>query len=219
MAGPGGGTPQQPANVYQQSAGAYQGALGGTAAAMGGPNIAAFQNPYTQQVVGTSLGALNRARQMGINDIGAQARQAGAFGGSRHGVAEAETNRAFMDQAGQMASNLNMQGFNTALGAAQNQQNTMLQGAGQLGNLANLGFGFGQQIGQTQGAQGAQQQALQQALIDAAKAQYGGYTSSPQMSLSGPLAAVGGIPGGGGQTQKTTQSPGLFNIFGALLGL
>lgn len=219
MAGPGGGTPQQPANVYQQSAGAYQGALGGTAAAMGGPNIAAFQNPYTQQVVGTSLDALNRARQMGINDIGAQARQAGAFGGSRHGVAEAETNRAFLDQAGQMASNLNMQGFNTALGAAQNQQNTMLQGAGQLGNLANLGFGFGQQIGQTQGAQGAQQQALQQALIDAAKAQYGGYTGAPQASLSGPLAAVGGIPQGGGSTQKTSQSPGLFNIFGALLGL
>ena len=216
----GAGNPQQAAqpNVYGQSAGAYQGALGATGAAMAGPQIGRFMNPYTQMVTNTALGDLERQRQMQMNTLGAQAQTAGAFGGSRHGVAEALTNEAFARQGAQTFGNLQQQGFNTALGAAQNQQNTLLQGGSQLGNLANLGFGFGNQITQQQSQQGALQQALQQQLINAAQRQYAGFTGAPEQSLQLPLAALGSA-NMGQRTETTQQNPGLFGILGALSSL
>lgn len=208
----GAGNPQQAAqpNVYGQSAGAYQGALGATGAAMAGPQIGRFMNPYTQMVTGNTLQDLERQRQMQTNTLGAQAQAAGAFGGSRHGVAEALTNEAFARQGAQTFGNLQQQGFNTALGAAQNQQNLMMRGGSQLGNLANLGFGFGQQIGQQQMQQGALQQALQQRLIDAAQAQYSGFTGAPEASLQLPMAALGAA-NMGQKSETITQKPGLFD--------
>ena len=202
-------TPTAP-NVYEQSAGAYNAALGGTQQAMAGPNIGQFMNPYTSMVTGRTLSDLERQRQMAVNTTGQQATQAGAFGGSRHGVAEALTNEGFARQGANTLANLQQQGFNTALGAAQNQQNIGLQGASQLGNLANLGFGFGQQIGQQQAAQGAQQQALMQNLINAGKGQYTGFTGSPTTALQLPMAALG-ASNMGQQTQTTSSQPGLFD--------
>jgi hypothetical protein len=202
-------TAAQP-NVYQQSAGAYNQALGGTQQAMAGPNIGAFMNPYTSMVTGRTLSDLERQRQMAVNTTGQQATQAGAFGGSRHGVAEALTNEGFARQGANTLANLQQQGFNTALGAAQNQQNIGLQGAAQMGNLANLGFGFGTQIGQQQATQGAQQQMLNQALIDAAKGQFGGFTGAPQKALQNTMAALGASQTGQ-QTQTTSSQPGLFD--------
>lgn len=209
---PTGGTTATP-NVYNQAAGAYQGALGGTAgAAMGqGPNIDQFMNPYTSAVTGRALSDLERQRQMAINTTGAQATQAGAFGGSRHGVAEALTNEAFANQGANTFTNLQQQGFNTALGAAQQQQQMQLGAANQLGNLAQMGYGFGQGVTQQQQAYGTQQQALQQALIDAAKAQYAGFTGAPQQSLALPLAALGASTPAAGSTTTNSQSPGLFS--------
>lgn len=204
-------TAQPGQNVFNQSANAYTGALQGTQGVMqGGPNIGAFMNPFTEGVVNTSMDALNRARQMTANDIGAQAGAAGAYGGSRHGVAEAESNRNFYDVAGQTASNLYNTGFNTALGAAQGQQGMQLQAAGQLGNLSNLGFGYGTQLTNAQNTMGGQQQQMLQALIDAAKGQYGGFTGAPNAGLSSVLAALGAMPGGQGTTTQTSK-PGLFD--------
>jgi hypothetical protein len=75
--------------------------------------------------------------------------------------------------------------------------------------LAQTGFGFGQAINQQQMQQGALQQALQQQIIDAAKAQYAGFTGAPQTALGFPLQALGVAP----VPQTTTQSkqPGLFD--------
>lgn len=229
MAGPGNPsmtttpTAQPGQSVFNQSAGAYTGALQGTQGVMQGmPNVNAFLNPFTENVVNTSMDALNRSRQMTMQDLNAQAVGAKAFGGSRHGIAQAETNRNFFDQAGQLAGNLYNTGFNTALGAAQQQQQTQLGAAGQMGTLANLGFGFGTQLNQQQAQQGALQQAMMQSLIDAAKGQYGGFTGAPAQSLQLPLAALGAA-NMGQQTQTTSRKPGLFDyltagatIFGGL---
>jgi len=201
-------TPQQN-GVYGQSAGAYNAALGGTAAAAAGPNIGAFMNPYTSQVTGNTLDSLERQRQMATNTMGAQATQAGAFGGSRHGVADSLTNEAFARQGADTFGQLQQQGFNTALGGAQNQQNIGLQAAGQMGNLSNMGFGFGQQIGQQQAQQGQQQQALMQGLMDAGRQQYAGFAGAPERALNLPLQALGGAQFGKSETQ--TKKPGLFD--------
>lgn len=205
-------------NIFEQSAAAYGQALQGTQGAMGQPNIGAFMNPYTQNVTNNALADLERQRQMAGNTMGAQATAAGAFGGSRHGVADALTNEAFAQQGANLFGNLQQQGFNTALGAAQTQQGMQMTGAGQLGNLSNLGFGMGRQINQDQLSQGSMQQGVMQALIDAARGQFSGFAGAPEQSLALPLAALG-ASNMGQNTQTTTQQPGLLNYLSLGLGL
>lgn len=201
--------PQGNFNVNQAAAGGLQQAMQGTQRAMAGPNIGQFMNPYTSMVTGQTLSDLERQRQMAVNTTGAQATQAGAFGGSRHGVAEARTNEGFARQGAQTFGNLQQQGFNTALGAAQAQQGLQMGGAAQLGQLGQQAFNTGQAISQQQQQQGLMQQGLQQALIDAARGQYAGFTGAPTQSLALPLAALGATP----NQSTTTQSkqPGLFD--------
>jgi len=192
-------------NVYTTASNLYN-------QAAAGPNINQFFNPYTSAVTDTTMQGLERQRQMQLNDIGAQATRAGAFGGSRHGVAEALTNQGFAEQGANTFANLNQQGFNTALNAAQNQQNIQ-------SNLAGQGFGFGNVIGAQQTAQGQAQQQTNQALIDAIKAQYGGFTGSPNAGLASLIAAISGQPNQYTQTQTTQNKPGLLNIIGGLAAL
>lgn len=201
--------PAQGFNVNQAAAGGLQQAFQGTQRAMQAPNIGQFMNPYTRQVTQNTLTDLERQRQMQMNTLGAQASGARAFGGSRHGVAEALTNEAFARQGAQAFGNLQQQGFNTALQAAQAQQGRQMAGAAQLGQLGQQAFGTGQAIQQQQAQQGLLQQGIQQALIDAAKQQYAGYTNAPAAALNAPLAALGVTP----VPQSTTNSmkPGLFN--------
>ena len=197
-----GPTAASPNNVYQQSANAYQGALSNTDPGSFGARTAANMNPYTQQVTNRSMADLERQRLMSMNNMGAAATQANAFGGSRHGVAEAETNRNFADIGANMYANQNMNNFNNA-------QNVSMQQGNNLANLSQQGFGYGQAIGNQQMQQGLLQQGLSQQVIDAAKQQWQGYTNAPAQSLSYPLAAIGGVPQP--QSQTSTQKPGLFD--------
>jgi len=184
-----------------------------------GPNIQAFENPYTQQVIDRTQQDIERQRQMATNTLGAQASQAGAFGGSRQGVAEAMTNEAFARQAADTLAQQRQQGFSTALGAAQQQQGLGLQASGQLADISNLGFGQAMDITQQQQQQGLAMQALNQQLIDAARQQYQGFVGSPEASL-GPVLQATGAANMGQQTQTTTaptmtttnsMQPGLFD--------
>ena len=81
-------------------------------------NLQGYQNPYTQQVVDTTLADLDRSRQMTLNRNADSAIGANAFGGSRQGVVEAETNRAFADQAARTAAGLRQSGFDRATSLA-----------------------------------------------------------------------------------------------------
>jgi len=192
--------PQGQFNVNQASAGALQQALQGTQRAIG--NTGLFTNYVTDQ----TLMDLERQRQMQQNQIGLQASRAGAYGGSRHGVAEALTNEAFARQGAQTFGGLQL-----------GQQQAQMQGAAQLGQLGQQAFQTGQTIQQQQAQQGLLQQGLQQALIDAARGQYAGYTGAPQAALGAPLAALGAAPVPQSTTQ--TQNPGLFSYLQFAAGL
>jgi hypothetical protein len=201
--------PQGDFNVNKAAAGGLQQAMQGTQRAMAGPNIGQFMNPYTNMVTGQTLDSLERQRQMQANTTGAQASAAGAFGGSRHGVADALTNEAFARQGAQTFGNLQQQGFNTALGAAQNQQQMMMGGAAQLGQLGNQAFNTGRTIQQDQMRQGLMQQVMQQSLIDAARGQYAGYTGAPAAGLQTQIGTMGATPVP--ETKTQTKTPGLFD--------
>lgn len=198
------------ANIYDQSAGAYNSALANTDPGAFGARTMANMNPYTQAVTDRTMGNIERQRQMAMNDVGAQATAAGAFGGSRHGVTEALTNEAYGRQFGDMAANLNMQGFNNA-------QNMAMQQGNNLAALAQQGFNMGNTISDRQMRDGMLMQGMNQQLIDAARGQYGGFTGAPGQSLSYPLAAISGVPHG--QTSTTENNPGLFNYLSLGLGL
>ena len=121
-----------PMNVTGASAGpaALSGATGYNAAQFGGitagpaaqaqaaqanmSGIGQYMNPYTQEVIDASMADLEKARQRAVGNIGQQATAAKAFGGSRHGVAEALTSGEYGTQAGQTIARLRQQGFDTA---------------------------------------------------------------------------------------------------------
>lgn len=113
--------------------------IGSVLSSMQGPNINQFLNPYQSYVTDE----IARQGQMAQNQLSAQAVNAGAFGGGREGVQQAELQRATQANIGQsMAS-----GFQQAAGLAAQQQ------------------GIQQAGGQLLGALGGQQQAMQQADI------------------------------------------------------
>ena len=209
--------PQPGFNVNQASAGALQGAIGGTQRAMQGPlQVGAYANPYTSAVIDRTQQDIERQRQMSMNTLGAQATAANAFGGSRQGVAEGVMAGEYGRMAGDMAAQQRQANYSQALQAAMADRQARLGAASQLGGLGQQAFGTGQTIQQNQLQQGLLQQGMQQALIDAAKGQYAGYTASPMQSLSAPLAALGAakVP----ETATETENQGLFGILQSAAG-
>ena len=134
-----------------------QAGIGSVLQAQAGPNISQFYNPYQSYV----LDEINRQAQMAQNQLSGQAVQAGAFGGGREGVQRAEQERARLGAVGQAQQ----QGFQTALGAAQNQQQIGLQAGQQLGQLGVQQQAMSQaDINQLMAGGGLQRQLTQQAL-------------------------------------------------------
>lgn len=232
-----------------------------TARQMANTDLSPYMNPYTQNVINTTVGTMNDQFSQQMNNLDAQASAAGAFGGSRHGVAMGEAQTGFNNQMASTVAGLNQSNFanaqqmagqdianrmqaqqfnigNTLQARSQNAANRLatnqtnaantlqarmanqqaalttqgnqLNAASQLGNLSNLGFGMGQQVQQMQNQAGTQQQQLQQALIDAARGQYGGFTGAPSQGLAAIMSAISGSPAPQSSTQSS--SPGLLGI-------
>jgi hypothetical protein len=80
-----------------------------------------YQNPWTDDVVNQGQQDIERARQMAVHQTGDAATAAGAFGGSRHGVAESLTNDDYARAAAAQSAQLRAQGFDTALSAARGE--------------------------------------------------------------------------------------------------
>jgi hypothetical protein len=184
--------------------------------------VSQYANPFQQNVIsGLKTNAMQNYNTM-ANQLGAEATRAGAFGGSRHGIAQgqmaADVQRDLNNQIGQ----LQYSGYNDAMSRAAADQQMRMGAASQLGNLSNLGFGMGQTINNSMIQQGAMQQALQQMAMDKAAAQYSGYQQSPYTALTALTSALGGTPYGGTTTTNTTgtqprQGNSLFDYMG--LGL
>ena len=77
-------------------------------------DLSSYINQYDNAVVDNTLSDLDRARQIQGQTIGANATAAGAFGGSRHALREAENNRNFYEQAADTSAQLRQSGFNNA---------------------------------------------------------------------------------------------------------
>ena len=149
-----------------------------------------YMNPYQQDVIDTTMGEMNRQYGLQQTGLGDQAIGAGAFGGDRHGIAQAEMARNQMDQSQNWLAGLNNQNFQQATQQGmfdignqfQNKQMGM-GGANQLGGLANMGFGMGAALQGMQRQAGMDQFNMQQALIDRQRQQWQDYQNQPYQNL------------------------------------
>lgn len=212
----------QPAFAYAQQmaaqAGGYQ-PQQVSAGQLSQTDLSPYMNPYTQNVLQTSLDTLNQQRLAGLNQASDAAIRARAFGGSRQAIQEAVVNAAAQQQAGQLAANLMSQNFAQAQAAAQSDiqrqmaaqqlnQAAGLQGAGlgltgaqTLGGLAGAGQqSFLQGAGSALAAQSAIQQQ-QQLELEAARQAYQEQQQFPLQQLQIPLQALGATPYGSTNTQ------------------
>lgn len=114
----------------------------GMGAMSGDPNAtASLMNPYMTNVIDATDAQWNNADQNSMNEVNARATAAGAFGGSRNGVATGvalgENNRNRMA----MKSGLLYGGFNDAMGRANNMAQMGAYGAGANANMGMGGVG------------------------------------------------------------------------------
>jgi hypothetical protein len=175
---------QAQANAYSQAnmgqslytLGQGVGALGGAGDMYDPSGVQKFMNPFQQQVIDKALEQINRQGQLSRQNLQGQATRAGAFGGSRQGVQDAELERALSEQRNSAIVSGLSQGYNQAATQAQ-QAFEQAQG---------------RKLAQAQGYQGIGglygQQALQQA-------QLGQGGAGLQGTLSGQLAGLSGMYG------------------------
>ncbi len=130
------------ASTLNQGLGAGQALTMQGAQPVSASNINQYMSPYIRNVVQATENQQNFQNQQQQSQLQGNAVLADAFGGDRGGVAAA--NLAYQQNLANqpVIANLYNQGYNTALGAAQQQQQTEL-GAGQ--QLFNQGLGASQQ--------------------------------------------------------------------------
>ena len=230
------------AQAYGQASDIY-GNLGGfqsqnlSAGQIADADIGRYMSPYTQNVIDASLRTLGGAQEQSMNQQGAQAAAAGAFGGSRHGVAEAETRKAYGQQASDLITNQMQQAFMNAQGmaqrdvAAQNQfamenraaaERAAAIRAGAAAGLTSTEAGRLSSEMSVLGAQmqaGDAQRALDQAGLDAEYAEFMREQQFPLLGLDALSVAAGGVPSGYGTTTQQMSGLGPVLAAGGSLGM
>lgn len=219
---------------YQMGAAGEVGAgqLGQQLSGANNNDIQSFMNPYQQDVVDLEKAGAARDYKIAGQQRNAQAVNAGAFGGSRQAVAEAEAQKSLMSQMqgiqtkGSQAAydsaqqNLqaeraaNMQkgttNIQTALQAALANQNNQQQANSQNLNasLQTQGLGAGQALQAAMANQGNRQQANSQNLAASLQTQALGSGQNLQAALANQQANMG--------TQQASEAS---RQFGASSGL
>lgn len=180
--------------------------------------IAAFQNPYEQQVVQQSLNDIEQQRQMAQAQEAQRATAARAFGGSRQGVAQSLTNEAALQQAARTSAALRQQGFGQAAQLAQQARQIGRQGAMDVMGLGGSRQQFQQQQMDALRNIGLERLGISQGALTGQLPNLGMTTTSPLYRNTGA-----GVLGGsliGSQIGKGIEGvgPGWGALFGGLLG-
>lgn len=188
-----------------------------------------FMNPYQQEVIDKYSQEMQRNFDISRQGRAAQALGAGAFGGGREGVLEAEAQRGFQQQLGTGIAGLLSSGYQNAQQQAQqafqNQQAAQQAAAGlQLAGGELFGT-FGVQAPQSQANLATtlsqlgvtETQAQQQAANQTFQNQMAQYTQ-PYQQLSFQSGLLGGVSPAYLQNPATTAGNPLLAGIGALGG-
>ena len=109
------------------------------------PNVVSgsYMSPYQQQVIDATLGEYDIQAQKGLGTIGTAAGGAGAYGGGRHGIAEAEYQSQSDRQRALLQAGMLQQGFGQAQQARQQDLLNQLTLGGAQAGLAQGQMGLG----------------------------------------------------------------------------
>ncbi|MGB1651013.1 MAG: hypothetical protein ACPHEP_08300, partial [Acidimicrobiales bacterium] len=205
---------QDAINLGRQGIGSYQPFMQAATAALGQsgafnqPGAAQqFMNPFEDAVVQQSMQDIARAGLQQQNQLSAQAAGAGAFGGSRQGIAQQELNRNLLDQQARTAAQLRATGFGQAQQAA--QQASQLAGQ-QAAQFSALGGQMQQQAGQdinTLLGLGSLQQQSAQAALDVARQNALGQQALPFQQVGFMSDIFRGVPSLQQTSTATTTPP------------
>ena len=182
-----------------------------------------FLNPFTGMVADQVAGQISRGNQQALNNIGARATGAGAYGGSRQGVAEAQAAERMTEAMGRAMSPLYMQGFDRAMGlgqaqsfqnqaamnrAAESAASRAMQGGAALANMGGQYQALRQNDVDALMRQGSLTQGLDQANLDTAYSDFLRQQQYPIDMLQTRLGALGSSP-----LPTTTTTPYFYNPF------
>lgn len=168
-------------------------------------DIGSYMSPYMRQVMDIQKREAIRQSDIAGQADAARAAAAGAFGGSRQAILEAERERNLQQQLGDIEATGMQAAYADAARLAEAQRARELAASGQFGQIAGqagqLGLGRGQLAG-TLGGLAGQRAGLAQLQADIART---------RGTLGGQLAGIGGQQVGAGQAygQLGTQLGGL----------
>jgi hypothetical protein len=122
-----------------------------------------YMDPYLSTVMDRQFGRMERQYGRDVQGLDARAREAGAYGGSRHAVLESNMRDDFLDRVSDQEAQAMSNAYNTGMEAYSGDQSRWLQaqganqqadqemyqrwmsGAGQMGQLAGQAAGMGGQ--------------------------------------------------------------------------
>lgn len=203
-----------------------------TPSTLAGTDLTPYMNPYTNDVVNTTIADQERAREIAGTADNQQATAAGAFGGSRSGVLNSLTNDAYDRNTGSLVAGLRSNNYGQAQAAALNDVNAQnnanqfnstqnvnaqqssinnklaalgmqLNSVGQIVSLNNAALGTAATQGGILASVGDAQQQQQQTQLNNA---YQAYTQGQQLTVEQQQllnSALGLIP-----NQQTVNSTG-----------
>jgi hypothetical protein len=188
----------------------------------------AYMSPYMQNVVDVQQREAQRQADIAGTQRNAQAVQAGAFGGSRQAIMDAEAARNLAMQKGdiqatglqsayqqaqqaqQYGAGLGLQGLQAGMAGVGQGIGMGYQGAGQLANLGQQQLAAQQGIYNLQNQTGAQQQALEQQKLNQAMQDYANAQQYPLMQLGTMSNMIRGLPMQASTTQQYQAQPSLL---------
>jgi len=167
-----------------------------------------YMTPYLQSVLDPQYAAARRQNEISQQQLQSQYAKAGAYGGSRQGVAEAELQRGLLDRI----NNITGTGYNQAFEQAQNQFNTEENRRRESADQASrLGF----DILDKQGTAGTEQRAIEQQGLRADLAQFTEERDDPKRNLLFMQSLLDGLPLET-QTYSSYEPSGLQSLAGTL---
>jgi len=137
----------------------------------------AYMSPYQTEVINKTMAEFDKQAQIGKLGLGKQASDAGAFGGARHGVAQAEYQSGSDINRALLNAKMLQGGFGQGLAG---QQQALQNISGMASMVPTLQGGLSQQLG----AMGGQESTYAQALLNSQAA-------AGQQALNLPMARIG----------------------------
>jgi hypothetical protein len=182
----------------------------GTYTPASGNVLQQYMTPYLQGALQPQYDAANRQALISAQNLQSQFGKAGAYGGSRQGVAEAELQRGLLDRM----AGITGQGYQDAFTAAQNQFNTeqdqQMAAAGQAQQYGIQALGA-QRLG------GAEQRGIESEGVAADYAQFTEERDYPFKQVQYQQSLLEGLPIG--QTSRDYVDPSSSSEAMGILGL